>query len=167
MARMLIRGFLNVLLIFVSLASVLAFLHPALTDPAETDKALFPDYTRTMIETFGKNMLIVLFVVFNLGMWGLFIGEGIAHNRRRRRREAHLRDHGIQAPAIIRSVEDTRVTYNEINYGVRLHLEVQPPGEPPFEATLDTIVSRVSVPRPGDQLQVIYDPTDRQNITLA
>jgi hypothetical protein len=66
---------------------------------------------------------------------------------------------GIQARAVVINVQDTGMTIND-NPRVKLTLQVQPEGEVPFEATKKTTVSRVSIPRIGDEFIVRYDPSD-------
>jgi hypothetical protein len=70
---------------------------------------------------------------------------------------------GIQARAVVTNVQDTGVTINE-NPRVKLMLQVQPEGEIPFEVTKKTTVSRVSIPRVGDEYVVRYDPADRNSV---
>jgi hypothetical protein len=70
---------------------------------------------------------------------------------------------GTQAQAVVSGVQDTGVTINE-NPRVKLTLQVQPEGGMPFEVTKKTTVSRVSIPRVGDQFVVRYDPADTSNV---
>jgi hypothetical protein len=66
---------------------------------------------------------------------------------------------GIQARAVVINVQDTGMTIND-NPRVKLTLQVQPEGEIPFEVTKKQTVSRVSIPRIGDEYIVRYDPAD-------
>jgi hypothetical protein len=70
---------------------------------------------------------------------------------------------GAQAQAIVINVHDTGVTIND-NPRVKLTLQVQPEGQMPFEATKKVTVSRVAIPRVGDQYLVRYDPSDPSNV---
>jgi|GEM_PF-6437567 len=70
---------------------------------------------------------------------------------------------GKQAGAVVINVQDTGVTIND-NPRVKLTLQVQPEGETPFEATKKVTVSRVAIPRVGDNYIVRYDPSDTSNI---
>jgi hypothetical protein len=74
-----------------------------------------------------------------------------------------LLSEGLQARAIVTGVQDTGVTINE-NPRVKLTLQVQPEGDIPFEVTKKLTVSRVSIPRAGDEYVVRYDPADRSNV---
>ncbi len=70
---------------------------------------------------------------------------------------------GIQARAIVLNVQDTGMTVND-NPRVKLTLQVQPEGEIPFEVTKKQTVSRVAIPRIGDEFLVRYDPSDQGNV---
>jgi hypothetical protein len=66
---------------------------------------------------------------------------------------------GIQARAVVINVQDTGMTVND-NPRVKLTLQVQPEGDMPFEATKKVTVSRVAIPRVGDEYVVRFDPAD-------
>src|SRR5581483_11137381 len=70
---------------------------------------------------------------------------------------------GAQAQAVVINVQDTGVTINQ-NPRVKLTLQVQPEGQMPFEVTKKVTVSRVSIPRIGDQYVVRYDPSDTSTV---
>jgi hypothetical protein len=70
---------------------------------------------------------------------------------------------GIQASAVVINVQDTGMTVND-NPRVKLTLQVQPEGEVPFEVTKKQTVSRVAIPRIGDQYLVRYDPADTSTV---
>jgi hypothetical protein len=70
---------------------------------------------------------------------------------------------GTQARAVVINVEDTGMTIND-NPRVKLTLQVQPEGGIPFEASKKTTVSRVSIPRIGDEYVVRFDPGDQSNV---
>jgi hypothetical protein len=70
---------------------------------------------------------------------------------------------GIQARAVVINVQDTGMTIND-NPRVKLTLQVQPEGEVPFEVSKKTTVSRVSIPRVGDEYVVRYDPADPSTV---
>ncbi len=70
---------------------------------------------------------------------------------------------GVQARAVILNVQDTGMTIND-NPRVKLTLQVQPEGGPPFEVSKKQTVSRVAIPRPGDEYLVRYDPSDPSNV---
>lgn len=74
-----------------------------------------------------------------------------------------LKKEGVKCEAEILKVEDTRITIND-NPKVRLYLEVKPRGEPSFDATIEMVVSRVNIPRPGDDINVYYNPKDKTDI---
>ncbi len=70
---------------------------------------------------------------------------------------------GIQARAVVLGVQDTGMTIND-NPRVKLTLQVQPEGEVPFEVTKKVTVSRVAIPRAGDEFVVRYDPADTSTV---
>jgi len=70
---------------------------------------------------------------------------------------------GTQARAVVLNVQDTGMTIND-NPRVKLTLQVQPDGQVPFEVTKKQTVSRVSIPRVGDEYLVRYDPADPNNV---
>ncbi len=74
-----------------------------------------------------------------------------------------LLSEGTQAQAVVINVQDTGMTIND-NPRVKLTLQVQPEGQTPFEVTKKTTVSRVAIPRVGDQFIVRYDPSDTSNV---
>jgi hypothetical protein len=66
---------------------------------------------------------------------------------------------GIQGRAVVINVQDTGMTIND-NPRVKLTLQVQPEGDVPFEVTKKQTVSRVAIPRIGDEFIVRYDPAN-------
>ncbi|MCC6864619.1 MAG: hypothetical protein IT280_00510 [Ignavibacteria bacterium] len=78
---------------------------------------------------------------------------------------ARLKKEGRKCEAEILKVEDMNITINK-NPMVRLYLEVMPPGEPSFDAQVEMVVSRVNVPRTGDNVTVYYNPKDKTDIIV-
>ncbi len=76
---------------------------------------------------------------------------------------ARLKKEGVKCEAEITKVEDMNITVNK-NPMVRLYLEVMPPGEPSFNAQVEMVVSRVNIPRKGDNVTVYYNPKDKTDI---
>ena len=74
---------------------------------------------------------------------------------------------GKQAPATVLSVSDTGVRYGNMDFVVKLQLQVQPADEPVFQTWLETTVSKVDIPRPGDVYVVKYDPNNKDHILLV
>ncbi len=75
-----------------------------------------------------------------------------------------LANGGIKTNATILKVEDTNITMNNVNFGVRLTVEVHPQGDSAFQAIIEVFVSRVQIPRAGDVIEVIYDPNDHTKV---
>jgi hypothetical protein len=88
-------------------------------------------------------------LVFLLGMFsGVLTTPGYVRR---------VRAHGIEATAIVLDISDTGMTINK-NPRVKLRLQVNPIGQPPYEAELAVVVSRIAIPRVGDMIRVKYDP---------
>jgi len=76
-----------------------------------------------------------------------------------------LMKEGKSAKGEITKVEDTNVTLNK-NPKVRLYIRVKPENEDEFNAIIETVVSRVNVPRKGDTVKVWYDPNNKEDIIV-
>ncbi len=74
-----------------------------------------------------------------------------------------LRKVGQKTTAKILNVEDTGVTVNGVNPYVQITVEVKPG----VQGTFQVLVSRVNFPRPGDNIDVIYDPADPSVVMAA
>lgn len=72
-----------------------------------------------------------------------------------------LTKEGVRASVTIISVEDTQVTANK-NPRVRITVDVF--GE---QASFDLTVSRIAIPRPGDRIEILYDPNDYKKAVYA
>ena len=92
---------------------------------------------------------------------GMFSGYFIVPGKYRR-----LKAHGVEAEATILAVSDTGVTLNKNPY-VRLRLRVQPPGMAMYETEVKAMVSRVSIPRPGDGVRVKFDPDKPEKVIVV
>ncbi|MCB0722498.1 MAG: hypothetical protein KDC73_04090 [Ignavibacteriae bacterium] len=67
--------------------------------------------------------------------------------------------YGTRANAKITGIADTGITIND-DPVVRLTMEINPDSSGTFTKTADVTVSRVTIPRVGDIIRVIYDPKD-------
>lgn len=67
--------------------------------------------------------------------------------------------YGTRANAKITGIADTGITIND-DPVVRLTMEINPDSSGTFTKTADVTVSRVTIPRVGDIIGVIYDPKD-------
>jgi len=72
---------------------------------------------------------------------------------------------GKSAKGEITKVEDTNVTFNK-NPNVRLYITVKPDEGDEFSAVIETVVSRVNIPRKGDTVKVWYDPDNKDDIIV-
>ncbi len=76
-------------------------------------------------------------------------------------KKKRLQQVGIKGSAKILKVEDTGVTVNMDPY-VKITV-LMPNGN---NATFKMLISRVEIPRPGDVIEVLYDPSD-QTVVMA
>ncbi len=99
---------------------------------------------------------VSLFVVFKV-MKGMSSGGGAIAG-------------GVSAPALVTGVADTGVSLND-NPQVRVTMQVHPADAAPYEASVNTFVSRVQTAQyaPGSLMHVRYDPANppRVGIVLA
>ena len=103
------------------------------------------------------------FIFVPLGVGAILFG--VTH-RRRARDEALVRRTGIHARAAVTAVEDTNVTING-NPRVRLHLRFPAQGGEVVDVERTMIISRIAVPRPGDTVDLWYDPADPRRFALG
>ncbi len=81
--------------------------------------------------------------------------------------EKLLKNGGVKTTARIVNVQDTGMTLNRINIGIRLTLEVASVTGSSFQSQAETFVSRVAIPRVGDVVEVVYDPTNTSQVALV
>lgn len=74
-----------------------------------------------------------------------------------------LRQNGVKKMAQILKVEDTGVTMNNINFYVKITVETTKG----TQASFKHFVSRVNIPRPGDMIEIMYDPSDPTKAAAA
>lgn len=73
---------------------------------------------------------------------------------------------GIKAQAKVLALQETGTTINTIYYVVRVTVEVHPVGQTAFQANFEAPISRLNLPRIGDEIAVIFDPNDHTKITI-
>jgi hypothetical protein len=73
---------------------------------------------------------------------------------------------GREAPAVVRAVQRTGFSQNNVNYA-RLILDVHPKGGPPFEAKFELPELRVFLLDKGDTVYVMYDPQNTRHVVLV
>jgi len=97
---------------------------------------------------------------------GLLILLGGSAREASRRRRAELLRTGVRAVATVLEVRDTGTSRND-DPSVQLTLDVAATGQsPPFRASVTQVVSRVCIPRPGDRLEVAFDPLHPDDLVL-
>lgn len=84
-----------------------------------------------------------------------------------RKRKHRLEEAGVNAPGQVVEVRDTGMTVND-NPRVALTVQVSPiDGSAQFQVSKKQTVSRVAIPRPGDQFVIRYDPEDHDNFAFV
>ncbi|PIO48146.1 MAG: hypothetical protein CMR00_06725 [[Chlorobium] sp. 445] len=77
----------------------------------------------------------------------------------------HIRQVGVQAKAHVIAIQDTGMLLN-YNPVVQLMLEVHPAAGAPYTVGIRTPVSKIAIPRVGDQVVIKYDPADQMKVAL-
>ncbi|MFP6561849.1 hypothetical protein WJ542_26610 [Paraburkholderia sp. B3] len=72
---------------------------------------------------------------------------------------------GLDGTADILSVQDTGATVND-NPVVLIHMTVSPANGTPYDVNIQTLVSRIAVPRVGDKVKIKYAPEDPQHVAI-
>jgi preprotein translocase subunit YajC len=104
----------------------------------------------------GSPLFIILCVGIGPAVWFLMLNNG----RRSQARAQSLMATGARGRGVVTNVGDTGVTINE-NPRIMLTARITPEdGSPAFDAQQTVTVSRIAIPRVGDQLMVWYDRTD-------
>ena len=106
------------------------------------------------------SIIILLFTVTACNIVEKEVNKLTGHDEEKIKR---LKKEGVKCEAEILKVEDMNITVKK-NPMVRLYLEVMPPGEPSFDAQVEMVVSRVNVPRKGDNVTVYFNPKDKSDI---
>jgi hypothetical protein len=101
--------------------------------------------------------IIVIFFLFN--SCGTF-KDKISGEKRN-----ELIKSGKKAIGEITKVEDTNITLN-YNPKVNIYVRVKPDNEDEFDAVVTMFVSKVAVPRKGDNVNVYYNPKDKTEIVI-
>lgn len=73
---------------------------------------------------------------------------------------------GLPATAVVETIQDTGKLIN-FNPVVVMKLKVTPQYEPPYETTVEIIVSKIAVPRAGDTIHIKYAPADKSKIVIV
>lgn len=99
---------------------------------------------------FPIGMLLFFIIVFGLGLRPL-ISSKLAVSKMRKQ----LRMTGVKGTARVLSVSDTGITINNSPFA-KITIEVKPGITAQFSAT----VGRLNIPRAGDTIEVVYDPSN-------
>lgn len=77
-----------------------------------------------------------------------------------------IRNIGISAKASVLAIQDTGMLLN-YNPVVILTMEVRPNAGTPYTVSVKTPVSKIAIPRVGDEVAVKYDPADKMKVALG
>jgi hypothetical protein len=110
-------------------------------------------------------VFVLIFAVVIIGVFGFAFGKVFGSQAR----QHALQKTGVAAEATITGLKETGLTVNEIYPIVKILLEVRPPGGQPYQAEVQTMVSRLDIPQiqPGTVVKVMYDPSDPSEVALA
>lgn len=104
---------------------------------------------------------VLIVAAIPLGLLLVLAVAGLLHSRAATARaadQARFQDTASRADGVITAVTDTGMTTND-NPHVRLTIRYHRTDGTPAETTTKLLVSRLSIPRPGDPATVWYDPT--------
>ena len=77
-----------------------------------------------------------------------------------------LQNGGERAKAKVINIQDTGTTINTIYFVISLTVEVHPGGLSPFQSTFEATISRLNIPKIGDEITVIFDPNNYASIMM-
>jgi hypothetical protein len=104
----------------------------------------------------GSPLFILLCVGIGPAIWFAMMFAG----RRNQAKAQNLMATGARARGVITSVGDTGVTVN-MNPRIMITARIEPEDRSPaFDAQQTLTVSRIAIPRAGDQIAVWYDRND-------
>ncbi|MCC7197847.1 hypothetical protein IT413_06690 [Candidatus Peregrinibacteria bacterium] len=103
-------------------------------------------------------VFIAFMVVIMLAAFSPLIKNAIDNAGKKKR----LMQIGVKAVATIVGVQDTGITVNN-NPFIKMEVEIKPG----VHALISATVSRVGIPRPGDQVGILYDPAKPSDAILA
>jgi len=101
---------------------------------------------------------IVLMTVIMLAAFSPLIKTAIDNAGKKKR----LMQIGVKGTGTIVAVQDTGITVNN-NPFIKMEVEIKPG----VHAIISMTVSRVGIPRPGDQVGIIYDPSKPSDAIIA
>jgi hypothetical protein len=124
---------------------------------ADHQKSLNSGMTGFMTKAFmGKNFVNQMNGVMDRGR------DAMATMQERQQ----LMQTGADGTAEIVGVQDTGLTVNE-NPVVQIQMNVTPEAGEPYAANIQTMVSRIAVPRVGDKVKVKYAPANPQVVAIV
>lgn len=110
-----------------------------------------------------KKIIITVFVIAAIGGLGWFLFSTMQDDYSKN--FERLSKEGKSTTGTITSMEDLRITVNQ-NPKVRIGIKFSTEEGKEIEGTNDIIVSRVAVPRKGDNVHVFYNPKDPKDFVV-
>lgn len=112
-----------------------------------------PGITALMPVFFIALMALIMFAAFSPLIKSALDNAG---------KKKRLMQIGVKGTGTIVGVQDTGITVNN-NPFIKMEIEVKPG----IHAIVSMTVSRVGIPRPGDQVGIIYDPSKPTDAIIA
>ncbi|MCC6643160.1 hypothetical protein IT411_00240 [Candidatus Peregrinibacteria bacterium] len=110
----------------------------------------------------GRGFSNFMGVIFPIGMilffvvvFGLAFRPLIANAMNSGKIKNHLKMVGVKGTARVLSVQDTGITVNNSPFA-KITMEIKPG----VTAEFSTTIGRLNIPRPGDMIEVVYDPSN-------
>jgi len=116
----------------------------------------------TMGNLFASIIIILVAVVLPVVIVIALLRPFVVRDMKNSQKEKRLQQVGRRTSAKILNVQDTGMTVNLSPY---VNITVQMPNG--NSATFQMFVSRVQIPRPGDVIEVLYDPSDPTVVMAA
>jgi hypothetical protein len=119
-------------------------------------------------------LFVVVMIIFSLVVTVISVAAPIIiivmvmkNLNKKKEEKAALLAKGVKATGTILSLGETG-TYINNQPMVVIRVHVQPPGQPPFEAKVEQILSQLEIPRvqPGSHVAVSYDPANPSKIAI-
>lgn len=127
----------------------------ASVNPMLLAKWFMPLVENNGFQTFMEKYFIFLIIGFFVVVFGLAFRPLIKAGLENGRKKKKLMAIGAKTMATIISVQDTGITVNNAPFA-KFIVEVKPGIRAGFSMT----VSRLGIPRPGDPIEVYYDPSN-------
>lgn len=110
-----------------------------------------------------KKAIVIVLILAAVGGLGYFIYNTMQDDYSKN--YERLSKEGKSTTGTITSMEDLRITINN-NPKIRIGIKFNTEDGKEFEGTNDIIVSRVAIPRKGDNVHVFYNPANPKDFVV-